>query len=158
MEIIFFYWCRTTGQQVRQNPPKNHLRFFNWKKKLQDSLVVSEDAQDNNNKKNFSKSPTRTDSVQRQGTWEKSYNDSLPTNVAGEQLVMGCPNARAAVKIVREKEPLEQPRATQMLTWAALVVHQHWLGAEMDFRVGGGGTHPLLAKFKGCQIKVGTRL
>ncbi len=63
---------------------------------------------------------------------------SLPTNIAGMSLVMGCPNDRAGVKIVGgKKEPLEQPRATQtsipsLITTSAvgvaLVVPIYWLG------------------------------
>ena len=39
----------------------------------------------------------------------------FPTNIASMHLVMGCPNTSAGIKIV-EKEPLEQPRGTQIST------------------------------------------
>ncbi len=38
---------------------------------------------------------------------------NLPTNIASAHSVMGCPNARAGVKLVKKKEPLEQPNATK---------------------------------------------
>ncbi len=37
---------------------------------------------------------------------------SIPTNIASMHLMMGCLYARAGVKIVKEKELLEQPNAT----------------------------------------------
>ncbi len=44
--------------------------------------------------------------------------DNHPTNIACAHLVMGCPDARAGVKIVIKKTP----RATQILTPPSLII------------------------------------
>ncbi len=45
-----------------------------------------------------------------------SLTSLIPTNIASVDLVMGCPNTKAGVKIVGEKEPLQPPNATQIST------------------------------------------
>ena len=49
--------------------------------------------------------------------WNLRYKTGkYPTNIASVHLVMGSSDARAGVKIVKKKEPLEQPIAIQILT------------------------------------------
>ncbi len=56
----------------------------------------------------FPKSPCRV--------YLRKFDCSSPTNIASVHLVMGCPNAREGVKMVKRREPVEQPNATQVST------------------------------------------
>lgn len=49
-------------------------------------------------------------------TQHRQYTREYPTSITGVHLVMCCPDARAGVRIAKEREPLARPGATQIST------------------------------------------
>ncbi len=67
--------------------------------------------------------------------------DDYPTNICSVNLVIGCSNARAGVRIVGKKRPLEQPNIDPPITnyhWcrhcrcAPISDPQYWLGSVVQ--------------------------